>query len=96
MALKVADIVASRGRITAWCAPCKRMYVLADPWQCRCVSIDADILDIQRSLKCKVCKTPGEVWVSFPTSEVLETKGRMSHCYNNTPYEHGSRHAAGD
>ncbi|WP_435168328.1 hypothetical protein [Falsirhodobacter sp. 1013] len=52
MVLKVADIIASRGRITAWCPQCKPMYVLADPWLCLRVAIDADVLDIQRSLKC--------------------------------------------
>ena len=68
------------------------MYVLSDPeLGTRVVALDAKILDIQRHLKCKTCKTPGELWVSFPTSEVIKTKSRMSHCYNNTPYKDGSR-----
>lgn len=89
MALRVAEIIASNGKVTAWCAGCKRMFVLASPEGCRLITLDANILDVQRSLKCSVCKMPGEVWVWFPTSDLLESKGRLAYSYNNTPYEHG-------
>lgn len=86
MPISVADLLADRATLTAWCGSCQSHQDFRFDYGLKRFPSGLLLVDLQRRMRCRKCGGLGEVWVSFHSDELLAHRVSMLFTFHNRPF----------